>query len=140
MRFRGRNIPPAGNLPPRLQAEVVSDLKTRPEGVRIKHRLGQNSIKMYDKHGSVLRIETTINNTIGFKPFRAPEGKPEAASSWQRMRNGIADLHRRTQLSQGRQSPLSAGDRLGRGHHLPWRTRRPPSASRQSATGGGCDR
>jgi hypothetical protein len=25
---------------------VVSDVKKRPEGVRIKHRLGQNSIKM----------------------------------------------------------------------------------------------
>jgi hypothetical protein len=100
MRFLGRNIPAAGNLPPRLQAEVVSDLKTRPEGVRIKHRLGQNSIKMYDKHGSVLRIETTINDAMGFKTFRAPEGKPQAAPSWQRMRKGIADLHRRTQVSQ----------------------------------------
>jgi hypothetical protein len=100
MRFLGRNVPPAGNLPPRLQAEVVSDLKTRPEGVRIKHRLGQNSIKMYDKHGNVLRIETTINDAGGFKSFRAPEGKPEVAPSWQRMRKGIADLHRRTQVSQ----------------------------------------
>jgi hypothetical protein len=100
MRFLGRNIPPAGTLPPRLQAEVISDLKTRPEGVRIKHRLGQNSIKMYDKQGSVLRIETTINDAMGFKTFRPPEGKPDVAPSWQRMRKGIADLHRRTQVSQ----------------------------------------
>jgi hypothetical protein len=100
MRFLGRNVPAAGNLPPRLQAEVISDLRTRPEGVRIKHRLGQNSIKMYDKHGSVLRIETTINDAMAFKTFRVPEGKPQAAPSWQRMRKGIADLHRRTQVSQ----------------------------------------
>ena len=99
MRFLGHNIPPGGKLPSRLQAELVSDLKTRPEGVRIKHRLGQNSIKMYDKYGN-LRIETTINEARGFKTFRAPEGKPEAAPSWQRMRKGIADLHRRTQVSQ----------------------------------------
>jgi hypothetical protein len=39
-----------------LKTELVSDMKTRPEGVRIKHRLGENSIKMYDKQGSVLRI------------------------------------------------------------------------------------
>ena len=100
MRFLGRNIPPSGRLPARLQADVVSDMKTRPEGVRIKHRLGANAIKMYDKQGSVLRVETTINDAGQFKAFRAPEGKPEAPKSWQRMRKGIADLHRRTEVSQ----------------------------------------
>ena len=67
----------AGRLPPALKADVVSDLKTRPEGVRIKHRLGGNAIKMYDKQGSVLRVETTINEAAGFKSFRTPEGKLE---------------------------------------------------------------
>jgi hypothetical protein len=56
MRFLGRNIPPTGNLLPQLQADVVSDLKTRPEGVRIKHRLGENTIKMYDKQGHNRRL------------------------------------------------------------------------------------
>jgi hypothetical protein len=100
MRFLGRKIPPSGRLPATLKADVVSDLKTRPEGVRIKHRLGGNSIKMYDKQGSVLRVETTINEAAGFKSFRAPEGKPEAPKTWHRMRKGIADLHRRTEVSQ----------------------------------------
>jgi hypothetical protein len=100
MRFLGRNSPATGNLLPQFQAEVVSDLKTRPEGLRIKHRPGENTIKMYDKQGSVLRIETTINDAMGFKTFRTPEGKPEAAPRWQRMRKGIADLHRRAQVSQ----------------------------------------
>ncbi len=100
MRFLGRDIPPSGRLPSRLKADVVSDMKTRPEGVRIKHRLGDNSIKMYDKQGSVLRIETTINDAAGFKSFRAPQGKPEAPKGWHRMRKGIADLHRRTEVSQ----------------------------------------
>jgi len=49
MRFLGRHIPASGNIPPRLEAEVTSDMKRRPEGVRIKHRLGENAIKMYDK-------------------------------------------------------------------------------------------
>lgn len=100
MRFLGRKVAASGRLPPGLKADVVSDAKTRPEGVRIKHRLGDNSIKMYDKQGSVLRVETTINHTAGFKAYRAPEGKPEAAKSWQRMRKGIADLHRRAAASQ----------------------------------------
>ena len=109
MRFLGRNIPASGNLPSRLQAEVVSDVKRRPEGVRIKHRLGGNAIKMYDKgkaprrdprEGAVLRVETTINDAAGFKTFRTPEGKPEAPQGWHCMRKGIADLHRRADVSQ----------------------------------------
>ena len=100
MRFLGRNIPATGNIPTRLQAEVVSDMKTRPEGVRIKHRLGESSIKMYDKQGSVLRVETTINDAADFKSFRTPEGKPEADKAWYPMRKGIADLHRRAETSQ----------------------------------------
>ena len=90
MRFLGRNIPASGNLPPNLQAEVVSDVKVRPEGVRIKHRLGDNSVKAYDKgkvphpdprEGAALRVETTINDAAGFKTFRRPEGKPEAPAA-----------------------------------------------------------
>lgn len=49
MRFLGRKAPPDGGLPRRLEAEVVSDVKRRQEGVRIKHRVGENSVKMYDK-------------------------------------------------------------------------------------------
>jgi hypothetical protein len=100
MRFLGRNIPSTGNIPPRLQGEVTTDMKTRPEGVRMKHRLKQNSIKMYDKQGSVLRVETTINDAADFKVYRTPEGKPEADKAWHRMRKGIADLHRRAEVSQ----------------------------------------
>jgi len=100
MRFLGRNIPSTGNISPRLQGEVVTDMKARPEGVRIKHRLKQNSIKMYDKQGSVLRIETTINDPADFKQYRTPEGKPDAAMGWHCMRKGIADLHRRAEVSQ----------------------------------------
>lgn len=100
MRFLGRKAPPGGGLPRRLEAEVVSDLKQRPEGVRIKHRVGNNSVKMYDKQGSVLRVETTINDVEQFKTFRAPENRPAAAPSWQRMRKGVADLHRRAEVSQ----------------------------------------
>jgi len=100
MRFLGRHIPSTGNISPRLQGEVVTDMKTRPEGVRIKHRLKQNSIKMYDKQGSVLRVETTINDPADFKQFRTPEGKPDAAKAWHCMRKGIADLHRRAEVSE----------------------------------------
>jgi hypothetical protein len=101
LRFLGRKMPATGNLPPRLEAEVTTDMKRRPEELRIKHRLGDNSIKMYDKQGSLLRVETTINDVSGFKTFRVPPDKPAAEPSWQQMRKGVADLHRRTETSQG---------------------------------------
>jgi hypothetical protein len=45
--------------------ELGNDFATRIQGTRIRHHMGPASIKMYDKHGLVLRIETTANN-IGF--------------------------------------------------------------------------
>lgn len=83
-----------------LRAEVTSHLKRRPEGVRVLHSVGHNSVKAYDKQGTVLRVETTINNPRDFKVFRPKEGAPEGERSWQKMRKGVADLHRRAQVSQ----------------------------------------
>jgi hypothetical protein len=100
LRFLGKSVPPDGRLPPRLAAEVVGSTKQRPEGVRIKHRLGANSVKMYDKQGSVLRVETTIDDAAAFRVWRTPEDKPDAAPAWHPLRKGIADLHRRAELSQ----------------------------------------
>jgi hypothetical protein len=54
-------------------AEVGSDFHTRVEGTRIKHHLGSASIKMYDKFGRVLRIETTTSDVSLFKHHRTVE-------------------------------------------------------------------
>lgn len=110
MRFLGKNIPADGKIPPAFQAEVVSDIKKRPEGVRIKHRMGANSIKLYDKQGSVLRVETTINDVTAFKSFRSIEGKPTEEKKWRPMRKGIADLHRRVAVPTGRQEVSHASN------------------------------
>jgi hypothetical protein len=102
LRFLGRSRSPmTKGVHPSFQGEVVSDVKTRPEGVRIKHRANANSIKMYDKQGSVLRIETTINDALDMKVFRAGESDPSGPKSWRRLRKGVVDLPRRTQISQG---------------------------------------
>ena len=55
---------------------------------------------MYDKMGSVLRIETTIANPTPYKVFRTKDNDPEGKKAYLPMRKGIADLHRRTQVSQ----------------------------------------
>jgi len=84
----------------RFQGEVVSDFKVRQEGVRIKHRAGENSIKLYDKQGSVLRAETTLNDAHNYRVFRTAEGDDDGKKSWRPVRKGVADLYRRTQVSQ----------------------------------------
>jgi hypothetical protein len=81
-------------------AEILSHLGTRAEGVRVKHALDRNSLKMYDKQGSVLRVETTINNTRQMKVFRAAENDPDGPQSWLQLRKGVADLARRAEISQ----------------------------------------
>src|SRR4029453_8615921 len=43
----------------RWGGQVASASVRLAEGVRVKHTVRSNSIKMYDKQGSVLRIETT---------------------------------------------------------------------------------
>jgi hypothetical protein len=65
--FLGRQITPL------LAQEVGSQFSTRIEGTCIKHRFGKCSIKMYDKHGIVLRIETTANDVSFFKHHRKVE-------------------------------------------------------------------
>jgi hypothetical protein len=100
MRFLGRKLPSHGGVNGHFTGEVVSDLKVRPEGLRIKHRLNRNSIKMYDKQGSVLRVETTINDTSDLRVYRRKEGDARGPKSWRRLRKGVADLRRRAQISQ----------------------------------------
>lgn len=92
LRFLGRKPHPA------LKAEITTDEKRRVEGRRIKHRMGRNSIKMYD-HKNVLRIETTINQP---GEFRMPQQQDTAQGSrvkWVPMRKGVANLRRYFQVA-----------------------------------------
>jgi hypothetical protein len=101
LRFLGRKLTAAGNVNGHYADEVLSDLGRRVDGVRIKHRAGDNSIKMYDKAGGrVLRVETTINDPSDFKVYRAKENEPQGDKDWRVLRSGVADIHRRAQVSQ----------------------------------------
>ena len=56
-----------------LAQEIGSQFSTRIEGTCVKHRFGRSSIKMYDKCGIVLRIQTTTNDVSFFKHHRKVE-------------------------------------------------------------------
>jgi hypothetical protein len=94
LRFLGR-LQPNG-----FRGEVTSTLKRRPEGVRLKHTVNGNSLKLYDKQGSVLRVETTIVNPQDFRVYRPSETDPQQRNKWQGMRRGVADLWRRAEVSR----------------------------------------
>lgn len=83
-----------------FQGEVDSNFRKNPEGVRVKHHLGGNTVKAYDKAGSVLRIETTINQPKQFRVFRAKQGDPQGPKAWRPLRKSVADLRRRVEVSQ----------------------------------------
>lgn len=53
-----------------FQGEIGNSFNTRIQGTRIKHQMGAVCIKMYDKFGLVLRIETTVNDVSQFKTYR----------------------------------------------------------------------
>jgi hypothetical protein len=95
LRFLGRRNKSQPN------GEVRSSLQRRVEGLRIRHWVEENSIKMYDKAGSVLRIETTINNPKRFQVRRRKINKAgTVVMKWLPLRKGIADISRRVAISR----------------------------------------
>lgn len=92
LRFLGRL------KPGRFQGEAHSTLVHRPEGIRIRHWLDENSIKMYDKTGRLLRVEMTLNNPDRFKVLRRRPS--DRRLDWLPLRRGIADMRRRAELGR----------------------------------------
>ena len=72
--FLGRKL--HGNF----KGELGNDFNTRIQGTRIRHHMGSASIKMYDKHGLMLRIETTANDVSFFKHHRRVEHRDGTSS------------------------------------------------------------
>jgi hypothetical protein len=60
-------------LVPQYQDEVGNRYDIRLQGTRIKHTMGNVSIKMYDKFQQILRIETTVNEISFFTHYRTVE-------------------------------------------------------------------
>jgi len=67
-------------LDERFKGEAGNNFQTRIEGTCIRHRMDKASIKMYDKLGIVLRIETTANDVTFFKHYRKVEHRDGSSS------------------------------------------------------------
>jgi hypothetical protein len=91
--FLGRKL--HGNF----QGEVTTDRKRRPQGVRVKHRMKGNSLKLYDKW-SVLRVETTINQPKEFKVLKKINTSEGLKRRWLPMCKGVANMWRYAQVAK----------------------------------------
>ena len=101
LRYLGKgNITISGRIMGNPAKKIESECRERHECLRLKHWVNSNSVKMYNKSGNLLRFETTITNTREFKVFRKPENDDTKSKSWLPMRKGVADIHRRCQISE----------------------------------------
>jgi len=100
LRFMGYHLRPDGRPSESLAGEVTTRIKELVEGTCVKHQVLENLLKMYDKFGLILRLETLLRDLRHFKVFRAKEGEPDGPKQYLRMRQGVADIHGRAQVSQ----------------------------------------
>jgi hypothetical protein len=85
----------------RFDGEVLTHCKDdRLPGARIKHRMKQNWLKMYDKFGQVLRVETVINNPREFKVRRRRIRDGRRQTLWSPMNKGVSNLYHYREVSQ----------------------------------------
>jgi hypothetical protein len=85
--FLGRKL--HGNY----QGEMGNRFNKRWLGSRVKHQMGPVSIKLYDKFGQILRIETTVNNVSFFKQYRQVQHRDGTSTTrWAPMKKTIYSL------------------------------------------------
>lgn len=100
LRFMGYRVRRDGQPRTDLAGEVTTRVKDLVEGTCVKHQVLDNLLKMYDKFGEVLRVETLLRNVRDFKVYRTSESAPDGPLAYLRMRKGVADLHQRAEVSR----------------------------------------
>lgn len=93
MRFFGRR------LNGKFGGDIVSDLRQHSEGLRLKHWVNENSVKLYNCL-NVLRPETTIHNPKDLRVYRSSESQPNGPMAWRVLRQNVADIYRRAEISR----------------------------------------
>lgn len=100
LRYLDRPLTKADRPYANMNNEVMSRILDFNDGVRVRHWVDHNSVKIYNERNT-LRVETTINQPSMFKVYRRAQG--EADSKPKRrlpLRKGVADVALRAQVSQ----------------------------------------
>ena len=99
LRYLGRPVTAQGNPHRNFRGQVTSRATSFHDGVRVRHWVDRNSVKVYNEH-NVLRLETTINAPGVFRVYRRARNEPPTAPKKLRpLRKGVADIPVRAQLS-----------------------------------------
>jgi hypothetical protein len=100
LRYLGRPLTAAGKPHASCPNEVMSRVLDFHDGLRVRHWVDHNSVKVYNEQ-NVLRIETTINMPDMFRVYRRAQGQPHTAPKKLRpLRKGVADIPLRAHVSQ----------------------------------------
>lgn len=116
MTFLGRKL--HGNF----EGDLRTTLKTRQPGARLKQWAKGNWLKMYNKHGLVLRIETVINRPSEFRVRRMGKRNGELQMGWFPMAKRVTNLPRYAEVcwasNHRYMEALSAVDNPAEAHAL----------------------
>src|SRR5258708_12623477 len=70
LRFLGKRVnETTGKVAANFRAQATTSLKDRPEAARFRHTLNRNPLKIYDKEGTILLVETPIVHPEKFKVY-----------------------------------------------------------------------
>jgi len=100
LRYMGRPVDAAGQPHPLANPEVLTRANAWHEGLRVRHWVDKNSVKLYNEHNA-LRAEMTMNNPSMFRVYRHAEGRAHSGDKKRRLalRKGLADIPIRTQVA-----------------------------------------
>ena len=101
LRYLDRPLKKSGIPDSRSNDHVTTQLMSFNDGIRVRHWVDRNSVKIYNEQ-NVLRIETTINDPKKFKAHRhilgqSGEDKPKKILP---LRKGVMDTPIRAKISQ----------------------------------------
>lgn len=100
LRYLDRLLTKAGKPHKSSPDDVITRLTDFNDDIRLRHWVGNNSVKIYNEQ-NVLRFETTINNPGKFLVFRHKQGQSEDATKQRRpIRKGGVDIPLRAAVSQ----------------------------------------
>jgi len=100
LRYFDRPLTKEGHPYANMPHAVESRFLEMGDGLRVRHWVGRNSVKVYTEQ-NVLRTETTINDPNMFKVHRRTQGQgKQEPKRYLPMRKGVADIPLRAQVSE----------------------------------------
>jgi hypothetical protein len=98
--YLDRPVTKSGQPDKRSKDTVVTRINDFNDGIRLRHWVDRNSVKIYNEQNN-LRVETTINDPGKFKVFRHKQGQnKDEAKQRLPMRKGVMDIPLRAAVSQ----------------------------------------